>query len=59
MQNPKQDNYISWEEALFIAKAEIYKAEKQGKKIKGKELNKYPSIVKSAIKYCYYTGEIY
>lgn len=45
MQNPKNDNYITWENALFIAECAICKGYTK------EEYKKLPSIVKGAIRY--------
>lgn len=49
MQNPKSPNYITWENALYIAEKELYKAETNGEKLTVEEIKRYPEIVQTAI----------
>lgn len=48
MQNPKSPNYITWENALYIAEKELYKAEKSGKELTVNEIKRYPEIIQTA-----------
>ena len=56
MQNPKSSNYITWENALYIAEKELYKAEKSGKELTVEEIKRYPEIVQTAL-FCLLTED--
>lgn len=51
MQNPKDTNYITWENALYIAEKELYKAERSGKELTVNKIKRYPEIVQTAFFY--------
>ena len=61
MQNPKSNNYMTWEEALHNARKFAYELEKSGAVYKDKRnygFNNLPEMVRGAVEYLHKTGEL-